>query len=47
VALVEDRIRRLGGTSIALRVFDHNSTARHVYERSGFQAISTLMRKVL
>ncbi|MGH9269820.1 MAG: GNAT family N-acetyltransferase [Ilumatobacteraceae bacterium] len=47
VALVEDRVRHLGGTSIALRLFDHNSTARHVYERSGYYPVSTLMRKVL
>lgn len=47
VALVEAEARRLGGTSIGLRVFDHNSAARHLYERSGYRPISTLMRKVL
>ena len=47
IALVEVEVRRLGGTTIGLRVFDHNDAARHVYERSGYRAISTLMRKVL
>ncbi len=47
LAFVEVEVRGLGGTTIGLRVFDHNDTARHLYERSGYRAISTLMRKVL
>jgi GNAT superfamily N-acetyltransferase len=47
VAFVEDEVRRQGGTSIGLRVFDHNIAARRTYERAGYRPISTWMRKVL
>ena len=47
MALVEAEVRALGGTTIGLRVFDHNGAARHLYERSGFRPVSTLMRKIL
>jgi GNAT superfamily N-acetyltransferase len=47
IALVEAEARRSGGQSIGLRVFDHNDTARTLYARAGYQAVSTLMRKSL
>lgn len=47
LALVEAEVRRSGGHSIGLRVFDHNDTARSLYERAGWRTVSRLMRKVL
>jgi ribosomal protein S18 acetylase RimI-like enzyme len=47
LALVEDEVRRLHGTSLGLSVFGSNDTARRLYERSGYEVVSTRMRKVV
>ena len=45
--LVEDKVRALGHSHIALNVFGHNLPARRLYERLGFQAIAISMGKDL
>lgn len=44
---LEDEARRLGLTALALHVFGHNTTARHLYETLGYQATNINMRKDL
>ena len=45
LALVEDEVRRLHGTSLGLSVFGRNDKARLLYERSGYEVVSVRMRK--
>jgi ribosomal protein S18 acetylase RimI-like enzyme len=47
IALVEAEVSRLGGTTVGLSVFDHNPAARRLYDRLGYRAVSTSMRKIL
>lgn len=47
IALVEREAGRRGGTAVGLRVFDRNTAARRLYDRLGYRAVSTWMRKVL
>ena len=47
IALVEAEVSRLGGTAVGLSVFDHNPAARRLYDRLGYRAVSTSMRKIL
>ncbi|MDQ6605550.1 MAG: GNAT family N-acetyltransferase [Actinomycetota bacterium] len=43
----EREIRRLGGNTVGLNVFGGNDTARGLYESSGYEITSALMRKRL
>ncbi len=45
LAVVEDEVRRLHGTSLGLSVFGRNDKARLLYERSGYEVVSVRMRK--
>ena len=47
LALVDLEVRDRGGRTIGLIVFDHNIRARALSERTGYRAISTLMRKTV
>jgi predicted GNAT family acetyltransferase len=40
-------VSRLGGATVGLSVFDHNPAARRLYDRLGYRAVSTSMRKIL
>jgi ribosomal protein S18 acetylase RimI-like enzyme len=44
---VEERARQLGGETISLNVFRHNTVALHLYEKVGFRIVSYLMAKPL
>jgi ribosomal protein S18 acetylase RimI-like enzyme len=46
-ALLEERARQLGATSIGLHVFGHNEARRQLYEQLGFVATNILMTKKL
>lgn len=43
----EDQARQHGSATIGLHVFGANATARNLYESSGYQATSLIMRKSL
>ena len=45
--LLEDKLRPLGVTRIALNVFAQNSVARHLYEKQGYYPVATVMQKTI
>ena len=45
--LVEIETRKLGCISIGLHVYGHNAAAVALYEKSGFQTTSRMMKKDL
>jgi ribosomal protein S18 acetylase RimI-like enzyme len=45
MARLEDEVRRLGLDTIRLHVFGHNSAARPLYEKLGFETTNVLMAK--
>ncbi len=44
---VENEVRKLGCVSIGLHVFGHNAAAVSLYEKSGFETTSRMMKKDL
>ncbi|MHB1980781.1 MAG: GNAT family N-acetyltransferase [Sulfobacillus sp.] len=47
LSALDETVRALGLTRIALHVFAHNHTARHLYDTSGYHATNIMMRKEL
>lgn len=45
--LMEDEVRKVGCKSVGLHVFGHNVAATALYEKSGFQTTSRMMKKDL
>jgi ribosomal protein S18 acetylase RimI-like enzyme len=45
--LAEQEARSRGAVEIGLAVFAHNTTARHLYDSLGYEAVATRMRKRL
>jgi len=44
---LEDRVRALGGGAILLHVFGHNTPARALYEKAGYEITDLVMARVL
>lgn len=47
MSMTEDAVRKVGCVSIGLHVFDHNTAAVALYEKSGFETTSRMMKKDL
>ncbi len=47
MGLCEEEVRSRGGVRIRLTVYGFNDTARHVYEKLGYESVSIEMRKQL
>ena len=45
--LCEQEMKQRQATSLALHVFGHNTTARALYERAGFEVTNVNMRKMI
>lgn len=45
LARLEEEARALGATHIALHVFGHNTAARRLYEKAGYEVTNVNMRK--
>lgn len=44
---LEDRVRALGGGAILLHVFGHNTPARALYEKAGYEITDLVMARAL
>jgi ribosomal protein S18 acetylase RimI-like enzyme len=45
--LLEERARELGLSTVALHVFGHNTAARALYEKAGYETTQLMMAKAL
>ena len=45
LAALEDKMRAIGVTRIALNVFGFNTVARHLYQNVGYQEVAIFMQK--
>lgn len=44
---LEDRVASMGGSAVRLHVFGHNSPARELYQKAGYQVTNVVMAKAL
>lgn len=47
MSLLEEEVRKIGISAIALHVFGHNQAALRLYEKTGFHTTNRIMKKIL